>query len=57
MGGHRGREEHRVRQLLSGWERLIQTGDFGKRARDVEVVLKLIHAVRPEPEERLFGLA
>lgn len=35
---------------------MIQTGDFGKRVRtDVEVVRKLIHAVRPEPKERLFG--
>lgn len=48
-------EAHRAQHLLSGWELLIESCDFAKRAReDVEVVLKLIQAARPEPKEALF---
>jgi hypothetical protein len=48
-------EAHRAERLLSNWEQLIETSDFAKRARtDVEVVLKLIQAARPEPKEALF---
>ncbi len=48
-------EAHRTERLLSDWERLIETCDFAKRAReDVETVLKLLQAARPEPKEALF---
>jgi hypothetical protein len=34
---------------------LIENCDFAKRAReDVETVLKLLQAARPEPKEALF---
>jgi hypothetical protein len=48
-------EAHRTERLLSDWERLIENCDFAKRAReDVETVLKLLQAARPEPKEALF---
>jgi hypothetical protein len=48
-------DAHRAQQLLSGWEQLIETSDFAEKARiDVEVLLKLIQAARPEPKEGLF---
>jgi hypothetical protein len=49
-------EARRSQPLLSSWEELIQTADFAQRARmDVEAVIKLIHAARPEPKEGLFS--
>jgi len=40
---------------LVAWERLVQTEQFAKRARDdVKAVLKSIHAARKEPKEGLF---
>jgi hypothetical protein len=48
-------EAHRTERLASDWERLIENCDFAKRAReDVETVLKLLQAARPEPKEALF---
>jgi hypothetical protein len=48
-------EAHRTESLLSNWERLIEDYEFAKRAReDVETVLKVLQAARPEPKEALF---
>jgi hypothetical protein len=48
-------ETHRAERLLSDWERLIEDGEFAKRAReDVEAILKVLQAARPEPKEALF---
>jgi hypothetical protein len=41
---------------LQDWERRIKTDAFAKRAReDVEIVLKQLHAARPDPKEALFA--
>jgi hypothetical protein len=46
---------YRADRLLSDWEQLIEDCEFAKRAReDVEAVLKLLQAARPEPKEVLF---
>jgi hypothetical protein len=50
-------EAHRTERLLSHWERLIEDCEFAKRAReDVETVLELLQAARPEPKEALFRI-
>lgn len=41
---------------LTDWQRLIQTKEFVQRARDdLHLVLKKLHAARPEPREKLFS--
>jgi hypothetical protein len=48
-------EMHRAARLLSDWERLIEDSKFAKRAReDVEAILRVLQAARPEPKEALF---
>lgn len=49
-------EHFRQQRLLTHWERLIESTDFAKRAReDCEIVLKLVHDARPKPKELLFA--
>ena len=41
--------------LRPDWEHLIRDADFAKKARkDVRAILEQLHAVVPEPKERLF---
>lgn len=42
-------------QLLTDWEKLIQTSEFASRARnDVKAVLEGLHAARRDKKEHLF---
>lgn len=41
---------------LADWEKLINSKEFAERASaDIEEILNIVHAARPEPKERLFA--
>jgi hypothetical protein len=48
-------DDYFKQRLLTDWEKLIKDSAFAKRARkDVEIIVKAIHAARPEPKDYPF---